>query len=83
MENTKYKDGGINVDEGMASDPLNKRLLLGLRSPVVEGNALIVPLKLRDAKAALSFEQPGSRRRQGNQDISLVEQAYRSIEWDE
>ena len=49
MENTKYNDGGINV-EGIAWDPVNKRLLLGLRSPVVEGNALVVPLKLRDPK---------------------------------
>ena len=35
MENTKYNDGGINV-EGIAWDPRNKRLLLGLRSPVIE-----------------------------------------------
>jgi len=54
MENMKYNDGGINV-EGIAWDPRNKRLLLGLRSPVVEGQALIVPLKLRDPQAALSF----------------------------
>ena len=55
MENTKYNDGGINV-EGIAWDPQNKRLLLGLRSPVVDGHALVVPLKLRDPKAALSFD---------------------------
>lgn len=54
MENTKYSDGGINV-EGLAWDPQNNRLLLGLRSPVVEGQALVVPLKLRDSKGALSF----------------------------
>ena len=81
MENTKYKDGGINV-EGIAWDPLNKRLLLGLRSPVVEGNALIVPLKLRDAKAALSFDnlevEGGKAIR-----ISLGGAGIRSIEWDE
>lgn len=55
MENTKYRDGGINV-EGIAWDPVNKRLLLGLRSPVVEGQALVVPLKLREPKAALSLD---------------------------
>ena len=55
MENTKYKDGGINV-EGIAWDPQSNRLLLGLRSPVVDGNALVVPLKLRDPKASLSFD---------------------------
>jgi hypothetical protein len=55
MENTKYSDGGINV-EGIAWDPRNTRLLLGLRSPVVEGQALVVPLKLRDPKAAMFIE---------------------------
>ena len=81
MENIKYKDGGINV-EGIAWDPLNKRLLLGLRSPVVEGNALLVPLKLRDAKAGLSFEnlevEGGKAIR-----LSIGGAGIRSIEWDE
>jgi hypothetical protein len=31
-------------------------LLLGLRSPVVNGHALVVPLKLRDQNAALNFD---------------------------
>jgi hypothetical protein len=55
MENTQYNDGGINV-EGIAWDPQNNRLLLGLRSPVVDGQALVVPLKQRDLKAPLSFD---------------------------
>ena len=55
MENTKYKDGGINV-EGIAWDPQANRLLLGLRSPVVDGQALVVPLKLRDPKGSMSFD---------------------------
>ena len=55
MENTKYNDGGINV-EGLAWDPQSSRLLLGLRSPVVDGQALVVPLKLRVPKGALSFD---------------------------
>jgi hypothetical protein len=38
---------GLNV-EGVAWDRQKRRLLLGLRSPVVNGHALVVPLKLRD-----------------------------------
>jgi hypothetical protein len=53
MENRKYKDGGINV-EGIAWDPRGGRLLLGLRSPVVDGHALVVPLRLRDPRGAFS-----------------------------
>jgi hypothetical protein len=55
MEETKYRDGGINL-EGVAWDPLNKRLLLGVRSPVVDGHALLVPLRLRDPRGAFSTE---------------------------
>ena len=55
MQNTTYDDGGINV-EGIAWDPNRKRLLLGLRSPVVEGQALVIPLKLRDPQGAFSFD---------------------------
>jgi Protein of unknown function (DUF3616) len=55
MSDKKYSDGGINV-EGIAWDPKSKRLLLGLRSPVVDGNALIVPLRLRDPEGAFSQE---------------------------
>jgi hypothetical protein len=49
----KGKQGGLNI-EGVAWDPRGGRLLLGLRSPVVEGNALLVPLRLRDPKGAFS-----------------------------
>lgn len=81
LENTKYNNGGINV-EGIAWDPLNKRLLLGLRSPVVEGNALVVPLKLRDPKAALSFDNLEVEGRKAIK-LSLGGAAIRSIEYDE
>lgn len=54
MQQTTYENGGINV-EGLAWDPNRKRLLLGLRSPVVEGQALVVPLKLRDPQGVFSF----------------------------
>ena len=81
MENTKYNDGGINV-EGIAWDPRNNRLLLGLRSPVVDGNALVVPLKLRDPNAALSLDNLVV---EGNQAIKvpLGGAGIRSIEYDE
>ena len=81
LENTKYKNGGINV-EGLAWDPLNKRLLLGLRSPVVEGNALIVPLKLRDPKAALSIDNLEVEGRKAIR-LSLGGAGIRGMEWDE
>ena len=81
LENTKYSNGGINV-EGIAWDPLNKRLLLGLRSPVVEGNALVVPLKLRDPKAALSFDNLEVEGRKAIR-LSLGGAGIRSIEFDQ
>jgi pSer/pThr/pTyr-binding forkhead associated (FHA) protein len=53
----KAQDGGLNI-EGIAwdPDPEHPRLLLGLRSPQVNTNALLVPLKLRDPKGAFSIE---------------------------
>ncbi len=38
-------DGGLNI-EGMAYDPNNERLLLGLRSPFIGSQAVLVPIKL-------------------------------------
>lgn len=81
MENTKYSDGGINV-EGIAWDPRNKRLLLGLRSPVVEGHALVVPLKPRDAQAALSFDNLEVEGKKAIR-LPLGGAGIRSIEFDE
>ncbi len=81
MENTKYKDGGINV-EGIAWDPQNKRLLLGLRSPVVEGQALVVPMKLRDPKASLSFDNLEVEGKKAIR-LPLGGAGIRSIEFDE
>ena len=51
----KGKDGGVNI-EGIAWDPRQGRLLLGLRSPIVDGHALVVPLKLRDPRGAFSID---------------------------
>ncbi|MCI0660474.1 MAG: DUF3616 domain-containing protein [Acidobacteria bacterium] len=41
------KQGGLNI-EGICWDPIKERLLLGLRSPLIDNEAVIVPLKLRD-----------------------------------
>lgn len=51
----KGRDGGVNI-EGLAWDPQQGRLLLGLRSPIVEGQALLVPLKLRNPQGAFAIE---------------------------
>jgi hypothetical protein len=49
----KSKDGGLNI-EAIAADPVNKRLLLGLRSPVVNQRALIIAFILPAPDAPLS-----------------------------
>lgn len=54
--------GGLNI-EGLGWDKLRDRLVLGLRSPVIGGQAVIVPLRLRDPRGAftagnLQFENP-------------------------
>src|SRR5262245_45906676 len=41
------KQGGLNI-EGICWDPVKERLLLGLRSPLIDNEAMIVTLKLRD-----------------------------------
>lgn len=59
----KGKDGGLNI-EGLAWDARRGRLLLGLRSPIVDGHALLVPLKLRDPRGAFAvgnLEVEGSK----------------------
>lgn len=50
-----YDQGGINI-EGMAWDAVHDRLLLGFRSPVVNGNGLLVPIKLRDPRGAFTTQ---------------------------
>lgn len=45
--------GGLNI-EGMAYDPNHERLLLGLRSPFVGSQAVLVPLKLINPQLPLS-----------------------------
>lgn len=81
MENKKYNDGGINV-EGVAWDPQNKRLLLGLRSPIVDGHALVVPLKMRDARGSFSFDNLEVEDRKAIR-LQLGGAGIRSIEYDD
>jgi hypothetical protein len=47
--------GGVNI-EGIAWDPIHDRLYLGLRSPIVNGKALVVPIKLKDPRGAFSTQ---------------------------
>ncbi|MFN7828476.1 MAG: DUF3616 domain-containing protein [Acidobacteriota bacterium] len=41
--------GGLNA-EGLAWDPNHERLLIGLRSPLIGDQAILVPLKMRDPR---------------------------------
>jgi hypothetical protein len=41
----------LNI-EGLAWDPVRSRLLLGLRAPVIDGQALVIPLKMRNPRGA-------------------------------
>ena len=46
-------DHVLNI-EALAWDPIGKRLLLGLRAPVVDGHALVVPIALLDPAGPFS-----------------------------
>jgi pSer/pThr/pTyr-binding forkhead associated (FHA) protein len=48
-------EGGLNI-EGIAWDPNNERLLLGLRSPLVGDQAVLIPLKLRDPQSPFNID---------------------------
>jgi len=76
----KGKKGTINI-EGLAWDPVQERLLLGLRDPEISEQALVIPLRLRDPNARLSIEnltlaQPNAIR------LALGGSTIRSIEYD-
>lgn len=51
----KGSQGGLNV-EGIAWDPDRKRLLIGLRSPIINDKALIVPVKLGNPAGPFSAD---------------------------
>lgn len=50
----KGKDGGLNI-EGLSWDPKRSRLLLGLRSPQLNGNAMIIPIALQNPGGPFSI----------------------------
>jgi hypothetical protein len=47
--------GGLNI-EGIAWDSNNERLLLGLRSPQIGDQSVLVPIKLRDPSGPFTRE---------------------------
>ena len=77
----KAKDDGINI-EGLTWDPAQGRLLIGLRSPTIDGNALLVPLKLRDARGQFSIENLVTEKLEAIR-LPLGGMGIRSIEYDE
>jgi Protein of unknown function (DUF3616) len=81
MGSKKGKADGINI-EGLAWDAAQQRLLLGLRSPLVDEQALVVPLKLRDPRGDLSASNLEAGERAAMR-LSLGGQGIRSIEYDE
>jgi hypothetical protein len=48
-------DRVLNI-EGLAWDPVRNRVLLGLRAPLIEGHALVIPLRLRDETGQLTAD---------------------------
>ncbi len=48
-------DGGLNI-EGHAFDPTRNRFLLGLRAPLMGGNAMVVPITLKNATGPFTLE---------------------------
>jgi hypothetical protein len=47
--------GGLNT-EGIAWDPNNERLLLGLRSPLIGNQAVLIPVKLREPRGGFKID---------------------------
>jgi Protein of unknown function (DUF3616) len=71
----------LNI-EGLAWDPVRSRLLLGLRAPVIDGHALVIPLKMRDPRGAFradNLEVDGGKAIR----LALGGAGIRSLEYDE
>jgi hypothetical protein len=81
MGSRKGRADGINI-EGLAWDPAGQRLLLGLRSPLVDGQALVVPLKLRDPRGDFSAGNLEAGERAALR-LPLGGQGIRDIQYDE
>jgi hypothetical protein len=71
----------LNI-EGLAWDPVRSRLLLGLRAPVIDGHALVIPLKMRNPHGAF---QADNLKVDGGKAIRLAlgGAGIRSLEYDE
>jgi hypothetical protein len=80
MGAVKAKDDGINI-EAIAWDPVEGRLLLGLRSPVIDGQALVVPLKVSDDRGQFSLQNPKPGGIKAIR-LALGGQGIRSMEYD-
>jgi hypothetical protein len=80
MGDKKGKQDGINI-EGIAWDAKGERLLLGLRSPVVNGQALVVALKMNDPRGAFSYQNFKADETQALK-LQLGGLGIRSIEYD-
>ncbi|GEM_PF-562727 len=62
VEERGMDEGGVNV-QGLAWDASNDRWLLGLRAPLVNGKAMVIPLKLKNpqgefASSNLTIPEP-------------------------
>jgi Protein of unknown function (DUF3616) len=53
LADKKAEGGPLNI-EGLAWDPVRERMLLGLRSPLINGQALVIGLKFTDPKGEFS-----------------------------
>jgi hypothetical protein len=75
-------EGGLNI-EGVAFDPKPERprVLLGLRGPLVNGNALVVAIKKRDRQGPLTVENLQLDEPNAIQ-LNLNGQGIRDIEYD-
>ena len=73
---------GASLDiEGIGFDPQQQQLMLGLRAPLSGDQALVIPIKLRDAQGKFdtsNFELPSS----GVKKLSLGGQGIRDIQYD-
>ena len=71
----------LNI-EGLAWDPAGKRLLMGLRAPVVDGQALIIPIKFKDPAGPFAIDNlavDGGKAMR----VALDGAGIRSMEYDE
>jgi len=73
-------DAALNI-EALAWDPENNRLMLGLRAPVAGSDALVIPLKLRDADGPFTSENLAVEGK-GAIKLALGGAGLRSLEFD-